>query len=287
LPAFTFIATALGVTLAGATPVLVDVKDSDALLDPELLRTAITPRTKAILPVHLYGRCADMDRIIAFAMEHGLKVIEDACQAHGARYRGRPAGSLGHAAAFSFYPGKNLGAYGDGGAITTNDDELAERLRLLRNWGSRKKYHHEEPGLNSRLDAIQAAILHVKLGYLDHWNACRREHGEQYRRRLAECNGIRFPDDGQGNEPIYHLFVARLRERDRVIRELNEVGVQGGIHYPFAIHQLRAYRHLPADPSHLQQSERWAAETLSLPLFSELSSEQLRYVVEHVRRFVG
>ena len=245
LPAFTFVATALGVTLAGATPVLVDVRSDDGLIDPEQIAAAITSRTRAILPVHLYGRCADMDPIRDLAAEHGLKVIEDAAQAHGAHYKGRPAGSMGDAAGFSFYPGKNLGAYGDAGAITTSDDALAERLRVLRNWGSRKKYHHEEPGLNSRLDSLQAAILEVKLRHLGRWNELRRRHAATYDAALGE--EVRRPFDRPGDEPVFHLYVIRAPHRDALLEVLHSDGIQAGIHYPFPIHQLQAYCHLALD----------------------------------------
>lgn len=282
LPAFTFIATALGVTLAGATPVLVDVNPEDGLIDPERIEAAITPRTKAILPVHLYGRCADMGRITAIARKHNLKVVEDAAQAHGALYQGKPAGSLGDAAAFSFYPGKNLGAYGDGGAITTNDDRLAERLRLLRNWGSRKKYHHEEPGLNSRLDTLQAAILNVKLRHLPQWNEQRRRHAATYDRLLAGREDLKRPLERKGDTPVFHIYVLRSPKRDQLLQHLQQNGVGAGIHYPFPIHHLKAYRNLAGRPGELAQAERWAAECFSLPLYPELTQEQIDFVVSHL-----
>ena len=282
VPAFTFIATALGVSLAGATPVLVDVKGKDGLLDPEKIAAAITPRTKAICPVHLYGRCADMDAIRSIAAAHDLFVVEDAAQAHGATHRGRRAGSLGDAAGFSFYPGKNLGAYGDGGAITTNDDELADRLRLMRNWGSRKKYHHEEIGLNSRLDTLQAAVLRVKLAHLDGWNARRRIHAESYRRLLAHRSDLCLPGESQDGESVYHLYVVRVGERDAKLAHLQQRGIGAGIHYPFPLHKLNAYRSVAIGGRSLRESEAWAAECLSLPMFPELSQQQLELVVEHI-----
>lgn len=280
VPAFTFVATAIGVTLAGAVPVLVDVRADDGLLDAELIERAITPRTKAILPVHLYGRCADMGSIRAIASRHGLRVIEDACQAHGARDHSKSAGSLGDAAAFSFYPGKNLGAYGDGGAITTDDDDLADRLRLLRNWGSRKKYYHEEPGLNSRLDTLQAAVLNVKLARLVDWNVQRRRHAAAYDRALHDRGDIQRPVDRDGTECVYHLYVVRVADRDVRLRRLQENGVQAGIHYPFPIHRLNAYRELATARS-FPHSEAWAAECLSLPLYPELTEAQIAYTVAH------
>jgi dTDP-4-amino-4,6-dideoxygalactose transaminase len=282
LPAFTFVATALGVTLAGASPVLVDVRRDDGLIDADRIRAVMTSRTKAIVPVHLYGRCADMDAILAVAAEFGLCVIEDAAQAHGACYQGRRAGSLGHAAAFSFYPGKNLGAYGDGGAITTNDDALADRLRLLRNWGSRRKYHHEEPGLNSRLDTMQAAVLSVKLKYLEAWNDERRAHAAAYERLLGDRTDLRRPVDRAGDRAVYHLYVLRVRDRDLCLRRLQENGVQAGIHYPCAVHQLGAYRHLHPSTLPLPESEAWAAECLSLPIYPELTPAQMTHVVRHM-----
>ncbi|NOX54770.1 MAG: DegT/DnrJ/EryC1/StrS family aminotransferase [Planctomycetes bacterium] len=279
VPAFTFVATALGVSLAGATPVLVDVRREDALIDPEKIPAAITDRTKAILPVHLYGRCADMDRIHQIAADAGLLVLEDAAQAHGAKYKGKRAGSLGHAAAFSFYPGKNLGAYGDGGAITTDNDELAERIRLLRNWGSRKKYYHEEVGLNSRLDTLQAAVLSTKLNYLDEWNKRRRQHAMMYDQLLADKHEFVRPRESTGTEPVYHLYVVRCAKRDEVVRSLQETGIQAGIHYPFPLHRLGAYQHLIRPGAHFPEADSWAAECLSLPMYPELTQSQIEYVV--------
>jgi dTDP-4-amino-4,6-dideoxygalactose transaminase len=280
VPAMTFVATALGVTQAGAAPVLVDVHATDALLNADAIERAVTPRTRAILPVHLYGRCADMDAIHKVAERHRLLVFEDAAQAHGATYRGKPAGSLGVAAAFSFYPGKNLGAYGDGGAITTNDDRLAGRLHLLRNWGSIRKYHHEEFGLNSRLDTLQAAILNVKLRHLPRWNELRRQHAAAYDRLLSQHTDLVRPVETPGNTSVYHLYVVRCRDRDARLARLAANGIQAGIHYPFPLHRLNVYRHLAADGASFPQAEAWAAECLSLPMFPELTTEQIARVVE-------
>jgi dTDP-4-amino-4,6-dideoxygalactose transaminase len=279
VPAFTFIATALGVSLAGATPVLADVRREDGLLDPDKILPAITPRTKAVLPVHLYGRCADMEPIRAVAAAHGLLVLEDAAQAHGAKYRGQPAGSLGHAAAFSFYPGKNLGAYGDGGAVTTSDPALAERLKLLRNWGSRRKYYHEEVGFNSRLDSIQAAVLGVKLEHLARWNAQRRQNAAVYDSLLENKPQYARPPDSPQCESIYHIYAVRCANRDAVLARLNADGIQAGIHYPFPVHRLEAYKHLNRDRRAFPESEAWAAECLSLPMYPELTPSQMEYVV--------
>jgi dTDP-4-amino-4,6-dideoxygalactose transaminase len=278
LPAFTFIATALGVTQAGASPVLVDVRSDDALINADLIESAITPRTKAIMPVHLYGRCCDMDAINALATKYNLKVVEDSAQAHGALYKGQRAGSLGHAAAFSFYPGKNLGAYGDGGAITTNDENLAERLKLLRNWGSRVKYHHEETGLNSRLDTIQAAILQIKLQHLDQWNKLRREWAALYDQLLPD---YRKPVNHPDREPIYHIYGIRVSRRDEKLKKLQAQGIGAGVHYPFPVHQLTAYRNLDVQP--FPEAEDWALEELSLPMFAELTEDQVQYVARAVQ----
>lgn len=279
LPSFTFVATALGVTQAGATPVLVDVRHDDALINAECIENAITPRTRAIMPVHLYGRCCDMASIYQIAEKYNLKIVEDAAQAHGSLYHSRRSGSLGHAAAFSFYPGKNLGAYGDGGAITTNDQALADRLRLLRNWGSRIKYHHEEPGLNSRLDSIQAAILNVKLQYLDKSNERRRELAALYDQLLPE---FRQPLNHDTRQPIYHIYAVRVANRDSTLQKLNAAGIGAGVHYPFPIHKLKAYNHLATKP--FPEAEAWAAEELSLPIYAELTEEQVKLVCSALRR---
>jgi dTDP-4-amino-4,6-dideoxygalactose transaminase len=283
VPAFTFVATALGVSLAGGQPVLVDVRREDGLIDPEKIEAAITPRTRAILPVHLYGRCAEMDAIHEIARAHDLLVIEDACQAHGATYHGRPAGSLGHAAAFSFYPGKNLGCYGDGGAIITADSDLADRLRLMRNWGSRKKYHHEEVAFNSRLDTVQAAVLEVKLARLAAWNSQRSSHAAAYRQRLARRGDVVLPAaESAGCNDAWHLYVIRVADRAEKLQTLEQHGIGAGIHYPFPVHRLKAYRHLQPEGRSLRESEAWADECLSLPMFPELTDRQIDYVVDHL-----
>lgn len=268
IPSMTFIATALGVSLAGAKPVLVDVMPDTALMDVSRIEAAITPRTRAILPVHLYGQCADMTAISAIARAHGLLVLEDAAQAHGATHNGQQAGSMGDAGCFSFYPGKNLGAYGDGGIITTSDQALAERLRLLRNWGSRRKYHHEEIGLNSRLDTIQAAVLRVKLKHLTKWNEARRAHARRYDEALSAISGLKSTRYDSGS--VYHLYVVRTSNRDDAVAALNEGGIGAGIHYPFAIHELSAYKSLGHSSDAFPVSEDWARRCLSLPIYPEL-----------------
>lgn len=281
----TFIATALAITNAGARPVLVDMEPHTYNLDPDKLEAAITPATRAIMPVHLYGQAADMDPIMAIARRHGLVVIEDSAQGHGARYNGARTGSLGDAAAFSFYPGKNLGAYGDGGAVVTNDAALAERLRLLRNIGQRAKYDHHIKGFNRRLDTIQAAVLQVKLPYLDSWNAGRRRVAAQYDRLMAELPVI-TPRIGAGCEHTYHLYVIRVRDRDGLQNHLRQTDVATGIHYPVPIHLQAAYRDLGYQQGDFPITETQANEILSLPMYAELSDEMIAYVVEAIAEFV-
>lgn len=261
----TFVATALAIHHAGATPVLVDHDPETYNLDPRRLPAAITPRTKAILPVHLFGQPADMDAIGAFAAEHGLDVIEDACQAHGARFNGRRAGTLGRIAAFSFYPGKNLGGLGDAGAIVTDDDTLADGIRAVRNYGSKVKYHHTVRGFNSRLDSLQAAVLRVKLRHLDRWNAIRRERAERYRELLSETELV-LPTVSDGIEHVFHLFAIECHDRDAVLQRLREQGIDAGIHYPIPIHLQPAFGEHCVVPRPLPEAERSAKELLSLPL---------------------
>jgi len=280
VPAFTFVATALGVSLAGARPVLVDVCPETGLIDAAEVAAAITPRTKAIIPVHIFGQCAPMTPILELAWEHGLIVIEDAAQAHGATHFGHRAGSLGDMACFSFYPSKNLGAYGDGGAVTTSSPQFAERLRLLRNWGSIHKYHHEHAGMNSRLDTLQAAVLRAKLAHLDAWNERRRRAATRYIERLADRSDLELPFVAEGNEHVYHLFVVQCDDRDERLARLAEAGVQGGVHYPFAVHHLGAYAWLGQGDGSYPGAERMAARCLSLPMFAELTDRQIDRVVE-------
>lgn len=271
IPAHTFVATALGVSLTGARPVLVDADPDTALMDVSLVKAKLTSRTRAVVPVHLYGQCVDMDPLLELATEAGVHVVEDSAQAHGARYRGRRAGSLGVMGCFSFYPGKNLGAYGDGGAITLTDQGLAEKLRLLRNWGSIKKYHHEEMGLNSRLDSLQAAVLRVKLRYLERWNAARKELASEYTKALRDIDGVELTT--VRNDSVFHLYVVRVADREAALRSLHEAGLQAGIHYPFAVHELGAYRWLGYPAGAFPVSESWARRCLSLPMYAELPRE--------------
>jgi len=289
LPAFTFVATTVAVTQTGATPVLADVNEDDALIDPASLAAAITPRTRAVIVVHLYGQPVDMDAVQSVARRHSLAIVEDACQAHGALYHDRRVGSLGDAAAFSFYPSKNLGGYGDGGAVTTSDGALAERIRRLRNWGSIRKYHHEEPGFNSRLDTIQAAALGVKLRHLNDWNAARRRLATAYDAGLSDCPGVRLLPTNDQRTSAHHLYTVRLKvptPRDAIIADLDQRGIQTGIHYPFPVHLLAAYREVIHPQISLANSERWAQECLTLPLYPELMATDQARVIEALRMCV-
>lgn len=277
----TFVATALAIHQTGATPVLVEYEPKTYCLDPRRLSAAITSRTKAILPVHLYGHPADMSAIQTIANEHGLIVIEDAAQAHGAAYQGRRCGSLGQAAAFSFYPSKNLGAMGDAGAVVTDDDETADWLRAARNYGSTVKYRHDIRGYNSRLDAIQAAVLRVKLRYLDEWNDSRRYLAGRYVDLLAPT-GVELPQAVGNVEHVYHLFVIRCGNRDELARHLAEQGIDSGIHYPIPIHEQPAFQRGCLIPGSLGQTESCCGEILSLPMCPYLTDQQLDAVAQAV-----
>jgi dTDP-4-amino-4,6-dideoxygalactose transaminase len=277
VPAMTFAATAFAVSLTGARPVIVDVRENDALIDPEMIERAITSRTKAIIPVHLYGQCADMEAVCAIAREHSLAVIEDAAQAHGAVCAGKRAGSLGDIGCFSFYPGKNLGAYGDGGLVTTARRDIAERVQLLRNCGSREKYHHDKIGLNSRLDTLQAAILRAKLTHLEEWNAARRRIATHYDEALRGIAEVHCTLHTSGS--IHHLYVIRLADRDNVLEVLNARGIGAGIHYPFALHELKAYGSLGYRAGAFPVAENWARQCLSLPIYPELTPAQVDFCV--------
>ena len=285
VPSNTYIATWLAVTYAGATPVPVEPDARTLNLDPARVAAAITARTRAILPVHLYGQPADLDPILDVARSHGLKVIEDAAQAHGARYKGRLVGSLGDAAAFSFYPGKNLGAFGDAGAVTTNDAELAARLRLLRNYGSRVKYEHEILGVNSRLDELQAAFLRVKLVHLAAWNARRLAIARIYDEGLADVPGLLLPQIPAWASPVFHLYVVRHPQRDALQKHLAAAGVGTLIHYPTPPHRSGAYAARFPDPAALPLATRLGAEVLSLPIGPHLGEDAAREVVQAVRSF--
>ncbi len=283
LPANTFIATAEAASRIGATPVLVDVDEEFLLIDPELVERAITPRTQAIVPVHLFGQTAFVEGLATLAEAFGVPIIEDAAQSQGARRFGRQAGSLGVAAGTSFYPGKNLGAAGDAGAVTTDDAEVARRVRLLGAHGSAVKYEHDVVGMNSRLDTVQAVVLRAKLARLPKWNALRAEAAQRYSELLAEVPGVRTPESAEGNEDVWHLYVVRVAERDRVLAALHEAGVGAGIHYPTPVHLTAAYAHLGLGLGCFPVSERAAGEILSLPIYPHISVEQQEHVVSVLR----
>jgi dTDP-4-amino-4,6-dideoxygalactose transaminase len=277
----TCVPTIVGIEGAEARPVLVDCEENTYTLDPALIEEAITPRTRAIVPVHLYGQCADLDPIVALAQRHGIDVIEDCAQAHGAVYGGRRAGSFGIGAAFSFYPTKNLGALGDGGAVVTNDPEVAERARLLRNYGERGRFEHVLRGRNSRLDSLQAALLTARLKHLDSWNGRRRELAERYTSAL-DGSIVSAPLEAARRRHVYHLYVIRVRQRDRFRKALADLGVETAIHYPTPVQRQPAYADLmPADRS-LATSERLAGEILSLPLYPDLSDDEASRVASAV-----
>jgi dTDP-4-amino-4,6-dideoxygalactose transaminase len=281
-----FIASALAISHAGATPVLVDVDADTHTIDVAAIEKAITSRTKAIIPVHLYGHPADMDAIMNLAERRGLIVIEDACQAHGARYKGKTAGSLGHAAAFSFYPGKNLGAYGDGGAVVTNDEAIAKSLRMLRNYGQREKYQHMFRGYNRRLDTLQAAVLRIKLKHLEEWNDARRQHAKNYGRLLGQT-GIGVPRAAGYSDSVWHLYVIQTDQRDALKEYLASCGIGVGIHYPIPIHLQPAYRDLGYRQGDFPVTERCARRILSLPMYAELTPEIVNRVAETASEFVA
>ena len=281
-----FIASALAISHAGATPVLVDVDPFTHTIDVTGIERAITSRTKAILPVHLYGHPAHMDPIRQLAEQRGLIVIEDACQAHGARYKGRRAGSLGHAAAFSFYPGKNLGAYGDGGVVVTNDADIAKRLEMLRNYGQKEKYHHLSQGFNRRLDTLQAAVLRVKLKYLEKWNAARRWQAELYHRLLAGTELV-LPSEAAGAQSVWHLYVIRTEHRDALKEHLLSRGIAAGIHYPVPIHLQPAYQNLGYKRGDFPVTEQYAQRILSLPMYAELTPELIDCVAKSILTFLS
>jgi dTDP-4-amino-4,6-dideoxygalactose transaminase len=284
VPAHTFIATWLAVSNVGAIPVPVEPDPKTYNIDVARIEEAITVRTKALIPVHLYGQPADMDAIMEIAAKHGLKVLEDNAQAQGSRYKGRRTGSLGHAAATSFYPGKNLGAFGDAGAVTTNDEELAERLRMLRNYGSKVKYQHELQGVNSRIDELQAGFLRVKLARLDEWNARRRIVADFYMVHLRD-SGLVPPFVPEWADPVWHLFVVRHAQRDVLQQYLTDQGVQTLIHYPVPVHLSSAYKHLGIVPGSLPLSEKLSEEVLSLPLGPHLGKQGGNRVMHSIKRY--
>lgn len=285
VPSNTYIATWLAVSQCGATPVPVEPDEATYNIDPARIEAAITPRTKVILPVHLYGQPADMDPILAIARKHGVRVLEDGAQAHGAVYKGKRLGAHGDAVAWSFYPGKNLGAIGDAGAVTTNDAQLAERLRVLRNYGSRVKYVNEVRGYNSRLDPLQAAILRVKLPHLDEWNARRSALATRYQQGLADC-GLTLPHVAEWTKPVWHLYVVQHSQRDALQKSLNDAGIDTLIHYPIPPHLQRAYAGEYHVRGQFKMTESIANQCLSLPLGPHLNKNSLELVVSAIKQAV-
>ena len=287
VPANTFIATALAVARAGATPVLVDVDPRYHLIDVAQVAQRIGPRTRALLPVHLYGQLAPMEALAEVARARNLRLLEDAAQAQGARRNGVGAGGFGLVTGTSFYPGKNLGAYGDAGAVLTNSAELAAKVRALRNYGSEVKYHHPELGFNSRLDTFQAVVLLAKLGRLAAWNDARRQAARRYDELLRALPAVTLPETLPGNEHVWHLYVIRVPRRDEVLRQLNAAGIGAGIHYPIPIHLQGAFRHLGQGPGSFPVTEKASAEILSLPLYPQITADQQQRVVDELRKAIG
>ena len=285
---FTFVATVAAIGYIGAKAVFVDIDPATFTMDVAQIEQAITSRTKAIVPVHLYGQPADMDPVIALARRHGLVVIEDACQAHGAAYKGRPVGSLGDAACFSFYPGKNLGAYGEGGMVVSNSASFARQVRMLRDWGAEKKYHHVLKGFNYRMDGIQGAILRVKLRHLERWTEARRSHARDYARLLAD-SGVGIPQEASYARHVYHVYAVRTNDRAAMQRTLQANGIGSGIHYPIPVHLQPAYSDLGYTAGAFPESERAADEVLSLPMYPELTHTKLEMVAAAIRQeaYVG
>lgn len=281
-----FIATAETISQAGGKIVFVDIDPDTYNMDPNKIEIAITPKTKGIVPVHLYGQPAGMDAILAIAKKHGLWVVEDACQAHLAEYKGRKAGSMGAAAAFSFYPGKNMGACGEAGAVTTDDTDLAAKIRMLRDHGQAKKYYHDMEGYNGRCDALQAAALRIKLKYLPAGNDARRKNAQRYFELLKNVDGVKAPKIGGGCKHVYHLFVVQVDNRDAVAEALKKRGISTGLHYPIPLHLQKAYLSMKIPVGSFPVTEAYAKRLLSLPMFPELKEEQLAYVCDELSSIV-
>lgn len=283
-PVNSFIASSSAISFTGAKPVLVDCDENSFNIDPKRVEEKITKKTKAIMPVHLYGRPAEMDQILKIAKKHNLMVFEDACQAHGAKYKGKRVGSLGNFGAFSFYPGKNLGAYGDGGMVTTNDSKLAEKISQMRNYGQTVKYHHDYLAWNSRLDSIQAAILEVKLKNLDKWNKSRKKVAQIYN-KLLKGLPIIAPSIPEESDHVFHLYVIRFEKRDDLAQYLTTKGIATGLHYPIPIHLQKAYKDLGHKKGDFPISEKLASEILSLPIYPELKDSQVEFISENIKKF--
>lgn len=283
----TFMATTEAITYAGAKPVFVDIDPRTYTLDPTKIERAITPRTKAIMPVHLFGQCADMDPILDIARRRNLFVVEDAAQAQGSMYKGRPAGSMGQAGSFSFYPGKNLGAWGEAGGITTDDPALCEKMKMYREHGQKRKYYHDVVGWNGRMDGIQAAVLRVKLKYLDRANDGRRRAAQRYDQKLAGIRGLTLPVQAEYAHHIYHIYAVRVANRDDVMKQLGDRGIGTGIHYPVPVHLQAAYASLGHKRGDFPVSEECADTFVSLPMFPELTDAQIDTVVQALREVLA
>ena len=282
----TFIATTEAISQVGAVPVFVDIDPTTCNMDPDQIEAKISSKTKALIPVHLYGQPADMDPILETAAKHNLVVIEDACQAHGALYKDRKAGSMGHAGCFSFYPGKNLGAFGEGGAVVTNDEKICQQIRKLRDHGQAQKYFHDMEGYNGRLDAIQAGVLRVKLKRLNAWTNARRRHAAHYDELLSNVIGVDRPVETGHSRSVYHLYVIFVEKRDELMKFLMERGIATGLHYPLPLHLQKAYSHLGHRKGDFPVTEDIAERLLSLPMFPELTSSQIEFVVESIKEFI-
>ena len=282
----TFIATAEAISFCGATPVFVDIDEQTYNMNPDLLEAAITPKTKAIIPVHLFGQTADMDPIMDIAKKHNLYVIEDACQAHGSEYKGKRAGSIGDASAFSFYPGKNLGAYGEAGAIVTNNADLTGRMKMFRDHGQARKYYHGIIGWNARMDGIQGAILSAKLKHLESWTEARRKNANLYSKLLSNVDGIITPREADYTRHVYHIYAVRVQNRDELIEKLAEKEIFCGIHYPVPLHLQEAYNFLGLSKGSFPVAEKCAAEFVSLPMFPELTEAQIKYTTDEIKKLL-
>ena len=280
VPAMTFVATAMGADYTGAKCVFVDVTPDTCTMDPAKLEAAITERTKAIIPVHLYGQCADMDPILAIARKHGIPVVEDCAQAHGAEYKGRRAGSMGVMGCFSFYPGKNLGAYGEGGAVVTNDAELDKQVRCLRDWGCLTRYHHDFKAFNYRMHGAQGAVLGVKMKYIEDWTEKRIQAADYYRAKLRDVESVRFLEAAPDRRHVYHIFAVFVKNRDEVVKKMQAAGIGVGIHYPIAVPLQKCFAELGHKPGEFPIAEQIAAEEMTLPVFPEITEAQMDEVVE-------
>jgi dTDP-4-amino-4,6-dideoxygalactose transaminase len=283
----TFIATTEAISQAGAIPVFVDVLKDTSNMDPSLIEAKISKKTKAIIPVHLYGQTVDMDPILEIAKKHGIVVIEDACQAHGALYKGRKAGSMGIAGCFSFYPGKNLGAFGEAGAVVTQDLEIDKKIRMIRDHGQEQKYYHAMEGYNGRLDAIQAVVLRLKLKRLAAWNESRRQNAQYYNELLSQINGVTIPVEADFSKAVYHLYVIFVDDRDGLQKYLTDKGIGTGLHYPVPLHLQKAYSYMGYKEGAFPVSEDAARKLLSLPMFAELTREEIKYVCDSIKEYMN